>query len=229
MSSIDSRLPAICRLRATAPISNSEFWSKPFGAGLMATGAVLLNVTVSLSSPPRLRPASIRHAAASTSAIERPPLPCASTAMCLASLAKGTPRARPDRAPSASSLMRSFGPAGATVIAPPGEAMFACDSNHPASMVSARGTATAKRPETLSTLKPSARPSPQPPPSAAILGNPRQWQAGLGQRLPERRLPAALLVAVDGLRVGEIRKYPLCGICDDILDFRHGVPRSAGT
>jgi len=31
------------------------------------------------------------------------------------------------------------------------------------------------------------------------------------------------------LRVGEIRKYPLCGLRDDILNFRHGVPRSAGT
>jgi hypothetical protein len=29
----------------------------------------------------------------------------------------------------------------------------------------------------------------------------------------------------DGLRVGEIRKYPLCGLRDDILTVRHGVPR----
>ena len=61
MSSIDSSAPAICRLRATAPISISEVWSKPFGAGLIATGATLVNVTVSLPSPARLRPASIRH------------------------------------------------------------------------------------------------------------------------------------------------------------------------
>ena len=40
--------------------------------------------------------------------------------MCLASLAKGMPRARPDKVPSASTLTRSLGPAGATVIAPSG-------------------------------------------------------------------------------------------------------------
>ena len=102
----------------------------------------------------------------STSAIERPPAPCASTAICLASLAKGTPRARPDRVPSALSAMRSFGLAGATVIAPSGEAILACASSHPASMVSASGTAIAKRPAALNTPKPSARLAPEPPQSS---------------------------------------------------------------
>ena len=49
---------------------------------------------------------------------------CANTAMCLASRAKGTPRARPDKVPSASTVMRSFGPAGATVISPSGRGDF---------------------------------------------------------------------------------------------------------
>ena len=50
---------------------------------------------------------------ASTSAIEMPPLASsASTAMCLAALANGTPRARPDSVPSALSVMRSCGLGG---------------------------------------------------------------------------------------------------------------------
>ena len=77
-------------------------------------------------------------------------------------LCKGTLRARPERLPSALSVMRSFGLAGTTVISPSGEVIFACASSHPASMVSARGTAIAKRPAALSTLKPSARLAPEP-------------------------------------------------------------------
>jgi hypothetical protein len=165
-SSIDSSAPAICRLRATAPISISVFWSKPFGAGLMAIGWTLDSVTVSLGSPARLRLDSIRQPAASTSAMEREPAPPASTAICFEPLAKGTPRARPDRVPSGFSVIRSFGLAGATVIAPSGEEIFACDKSHPASMVSASGTAMAKRPAALNTLKPSARLAPAPPQSS---------------------------------------------------------------
>ncbi len=132
----------------------------------MAAGATLLNVTVSLPSPARLRPASIRHLAASTSAIDSPPTPCASTAICFASLAKGTPRARPDRVPSALSAMRSLGLAGATVMVPSGEVIFACASSHPASMVSASGTAIANRPAAFKTPNPSARLTPAPPHSS---------------------------------------------------------------
>src|SRR5450756_94787 len=163
---MDSSAPAICRLRATAPISISVVWSKPCGAGLLVTGATFANVTVSLPSLARLSPASIWHFAVSTRAIEMPPAPCASTAMCLASLAKGTPRARPDRVPSALSAMRSRGLAGATVIGPSGDVIFACSSSHPASMVSASGTAMAKRPAALRTEKPSARLAPEPPHSS---------------------------------------------------------------
>jgi hypothetical protein len=133
---------------------------------LIAIGATLLKVTVSLASPPSPRPASILAAAASTSAIDSPLGPSASTAICFAALAKGTPRARPDSVPSALSVMRSLGLAGATVISPSGEAIFACVNNHPASIVSASGTATAKRPAELSTEKPSARLAPEPPKSS---------------------------------------------------------------
>src|ERR1700682_6714588 len=108
----------------------------------------------------------MRQLAASTSAIERPLAPLASTAMYLAALAKGTPRARPDRVPSALSVMRSFGLAGAIVIMPSGDLIFACASSHPASMVSASGTAIAKRPAALNTLKPSAMLAPEPPKSS---------------------------------------------------------------
>ena len=111
-------------------------------------------------------PASMRHLPASTSAIDRPFPSLASTAICLAALANGTPRALPDRLPSALSVMRSFGLAGATVISPSGEEILACASSQPASMVSASGTATAARPAALNTLKPSARLAPEPPQSS---------------------------------------------------------------
>src|SRR6202011_903447 len=71
-----------------------------------------------------------------------------------------------DRVPAGSSAMRSLGLAGATVSSPPGQAIFACDNSHPASMVSASGTAIAKGPAALSTLKPSARLAPEPPQSS---------------------------------------------------------------
>ncbi len=129
-------------------------------------GATLSNVTVSLPSPAKLRPGSIRHFVVSTSAIERPFWPCASTAIRFASFAKGMRRARPDKVPSAPSAIRSLGPADATVIGPSGEAIFACASSHPASMVSVSGTAIAKRPAALNTLKPSARLAPEPPQSS---------------------------------------------------------------
>jgi hypothetical protein len=62
--------------------------------------------------------------------------------------------------------MRSFGFAGATVISPSGEVILACASSHPASMVSAKGTAMAKRPAAPITPKPSARLAPEPPQSS---------------------------------------------------------------
>src|SRR6185436_11679227 len=67
--------------------------------------------------------------------------------------------------------MRSFGLAGTTVISPSGEVILACDSSQPASMVSASGTATAKRPAALRTLKPSASEAPEPPQSSGTQDN----------------------------------------------------------
>src|SRR6185437_8279432 len=166
MSSIDSSAPAICKLRTTPPINIKDVWSKPFGAGLIADGLTLSKVTVSLLSLASVRPVSMRTAPASTSAIEVPFVPVASTAICFAALAKGTPRARPDSVPSALRVMRSLGLAGATVISPSGEAILACASSHPASMVSTSGTAIANRPAAPTTPKPSARLAPEPPQSS---------------------------------------------------------------
>ena len=150
--------------------------------------------------------------------------PCASlasTAICLAAFANGTPRALPDRLPSALSVMRSFGLAGATVISPSGEEILACASSHPASMVSASGTATAKRPAALKHAKTFGEARAR---TAAILRHPGQRQAGIGQRLPERGFPCAVLVAIDGLGVGEIGEDLLRGLGNDVLTLRHGVP-----
>jgi hypothetical protein len=134
---------------------------------LIVTGCALSSVTVSELSPPRPSPVSIRHLPASTSAMEKPPFASlASTAKCFAALANGTPRALPDRLPSALTVIRSFGLAGTTVISPSGEVILACAKSQPASMVSASGTATAKRPAALNTLKPSASEAPEPPQSS---------------------------------------------------------------
>ena len=65
--------------------------------------------------------------------------------------------------PSASSVMRSCGRAGATVIGVAGTSRPARANSQPAASVSASGTATAKRPATPRTAKPSARLAPEPP------------------------------------------------------------------
>src|SRR3978361_1701767 len=119
--------------------------------------------------------------------------------------------------------MRSFGLAGATVMTPSGEAILAWASSHPASMVSASGTAIAKRPAALNTPKPSARLAPEPPQSSGTQASgrpdasrpPAQWRAAVARRLPQRRFPAALLVVVDGLGVGEIGEDLLRGLGDN--------------
>ena len=118
--------------------------------------------------------------------------------------------------------MRSFGLAGATVIAPSGEAILACASSHPASMVSASGTAIAKRPAALSTPKPSARLAPEPPQSSGTQDSGRPASVSACH---SGAFQLALLVAVDGLRVGEIGKYLLRGLGDNVLTLRHSVPR----
>ena len=74
--------------------------------------------------------------------------------------------ARPFSVPSAPSVMRSCGRAGAIVIACAGEEIPARASSQPASSVSASGTASAKRPAAPSTAKPSSMPAPEPPRSS---------------------------------------------------------------
>ncbi len=139
-------------------------------------------------------------------------------------LGEGTPRARPDRVPSAPSAMRSFGLAGTTVIAPSGEAILACANSHPASMVSASGTATAKRPAALRTLNPSARLAPEPPQSSGTHDNGKPASVSACQ---SGAFQPPLLVAVDGLGVGEVGEYPFRNLGDNVLTLRHSVPRSS--
>ena len=62
--------------------------------------------------------------------------------------------------------------------------------------------------------------------AAVVFGYPGQRQASLGQRLPQRRFPCAVFVAIDGLGVRKIGKNLLRGRNDDVLTLRHGVPRS---
>ena len=62
--------------------------------------------------------------------------------------------------------------------------------------------------------------------AAKFLRHPRQRQAGLGQRLPQRRFPASVLVIVDGLGVGEIGENPFRGLGNNVLTL-HSVPRFA--
>ena len=111
-----------------------------------------------------LVPSAMRACEASTSATPEPPFSRrANTAKCLASLAKGTERRLPFNAPLPPSVSRSPSRAGPQVMAPLGAEMPARDSSHPASSVSARGTAAAKRPAWRSTAKPSATSAPAPP------------------------------------------------------------------
>ena len=61
--------------------------------------------------------------------------------------------------------------------------------------------------------------------AAAIFRYPGYRQAGLGQRLPERRFPRAFIIAIDGLGVGEIGEDFLRGLGNDVVTLRHSVPR----
>ena len=189
----------------------------------MAIGCTLVSVTVSLWSPARLRPDSIRQPAASTSAIERDRAPPASTAICFASLAKGTPRARPDRVPSAFSVMRSFGLAGATVIAPSGEEIFACakqpSRQHGFGERHGDGK-TPGRAQNAKNLRLGLRRSRRNPPRTHDSGRPASVSACHSGAFQE-----PFLSLIDGLRVGEIGKDLLRGLGDNVLTLRHSVPR----
>ena len=223
MSSMDSSAPAICRLRTTPPISISASGRNLSAPRLVVTGCTLSSMTVSEWSPPRSRPASIRHFAASTSAIETPFGAAGQHGKMLRRLAQTARRGRGrDRLPSALSVMRSFGLAGTTVISPSGEEIFACASSQPASMVSASGTATAKRPAALSTRKAFGEAGAG---AAAILRRPRRAAGRLRSAPATAALSSAVLVAIDGLGVGEIGENLLRGLGDNVLTLRHSVPR----
>ena len=89
-------------------------------------------------------------------------------------------------------------------------------------MVSASGTAIAKRPAALNTLKPSARLAPEPPQSSGTQDSGRPASVSACQ---SGAFQLAFLVAVDGLRVGEIGENPFRGLGDNVLTLRHSVPR----
>ena len=89
-------------------------------------------------------------------------------------------------------------------------------------MVSASGTAIAKRPAALSTLKPSARLAPEPPQSSGTQasGRPASLSA-----CHSGAFQAPFLSLIDGLGVGEIGEDFLRGLGDNVLTLRHSVPR----
>ena len=60
--------------------------------------------------------------------------------------------------------------------------------------------------------------------AAAIFRHPGQRQAGFGQRLPERGLPLAFFVAIDGLGIGQIGENLFRGLGNNVLTLRHSVP-----
>ena len=159
-----SSAPAICMARAAAPMRSTACSSRPAGASFTVDGRAPLKLSVFSGSPPMLVPSPMRACAASTRATAEPPASRrASTARCLASLAKGIERSAPLKVPLPASVSRSPSRAGPQVMAPLGEAMPARASSQPASSVSASGRATAKRPASRSTAKPSARSAPAPP------------------------------------------------------------------
>ena len=206
----------------TAPIRSSEVRSKPSGAGLTAMAATRSNVTVSLLSPPRLRLDSIRQWLAATSAIDGFALPsCANTAMCLASLPKGMPRARPDKVPSVLIVMRSFGPAGATVISPSGRRAWLATATSPRAWFPPAAREAQNGLPRSGRQNPPPSVAPEPPYSSAT-----QDTAGRLRSAPATAaLSSRLSCRVDGLRIGQIGKYPLGGLRDNVLGFFHGVPR----
>ena len=170
MSRIVSNAPVICDARIAAPISMMSLTSAEIGA--MVCGAASAKVTVSRGSPARfLLTATVQSAAATKAATAVSPS-CVSTAMCSASLAKGTARTLPSRRPLALSATLSLSTAGATVMAPSGALSPARPSNQVACKVSASATGTAWAPAARRMAKPSASEPPAPPrssPSQALV------------------------------------------------------------
>ena len=183
---------------------------------MTADGCAPLKLTALSGSPPMLVPSVMRACDASTRATADPPASRrASTARCLAPLAKGTERTAPLSVPllAKRQLARRRAPARRS-CAPVGEAMPARDSSQPASSVSARGRAAAKRPASHSTAKPSAISAPAPP---RLSRDPGERKTRFLQRGPCRHLPGIVLGAVDGLRIAKIGEDPFGRINDQGL------------
>ena len=134
----------------------------------------------------------------------------ASTARCLASLAKGTrSAARPLKVPLAAKrelIAVARRRAGHGI--PWARQCRPRDSSQPASSVSASGSGTAKRPASRSTAKPSGEAGAG---AAQVFRHPGQRQPGLFQRGPGRRLPGvagALLTVCGSQRSRRMRARP---------------------
>ena len=221
---IDSSAPAICRERATPPISINLVWSNPCGAGLIVTGCTLSSVTISELSPPRLSPVLDPALAGIDQRNESCPSHRCEHREVALRLSQRHAAALPDRLPSALTVIRSFGLAGTTVISPSGEAILACASSQPASMVSANGTATAKRPAALNTLKPSAREAPEPPQSSSThdSGRPASLSACQSGAFHAPLLSRLMVWA-------SARSAKIFSAVSHVLTLRHSVPEMIGT
>ena len=138
--------------------------------------------------------------------------------MCLASRANGTPRARPDRVPSALSVMRSFGLAGATVMASVGRGDFGLrqQPSRQHGFGERHGDREApRRAQHAQILRRGSAPEPPQSSGTHDSGRPASVSA-----CHSGAFQPPFLIAVDGLGVGEIGKYPLRGLGDDILALR---------
>ena len=178
----------------------------PIGASLTAIGCTPSKLTALSASPAMLAPSAMRAEPASIRATAAPPPSrSARTARCMASLAKGTARSRPASVPLLVSVRRSPLRVGPHDMAPRGDEMPARPSSHPASMVSATGSATAKRPVSRSTAKPSARSAPAPPSLSGTQASVRPASSRAVQAGPFQFSPAALLTVCGSHRSRKIR------------------------
>ncbi len=162
-----------------------------------------------------LAPLPMPAVPASTSATASPPPSrSASSARCLASLAKAMARRRPLSVPLFARTTRSASRTGPQAIAPLGEAMPAPASSQPASSVSATGSATALRPgltehgEAIGELGTGA---------AQGVRHPGERQARLLERRPGRRLPGLVGRPVDGAGIAHVLENARRGLGDDAV------------
>ena len=173
-------------------------------------------------SPPRLRPASIRHFAASTSAIETPPCAACEHRNMFCRLGK----------------RHAAGAAGQAAVGVERDAVLRACGRHRHLALGRGDFRLRQQPSRQHGFGQRHRDRKAPgraqhakafgeagAGAAAFFADPGQRQAGLGQRLPQRRFPRAFLVAIDGLGVGEIGENLLRGLGDNVLTLRHSVPR----